>query len=204
VTLGQLDDFQRGTTEGWGSGPINPNPPVNVPDVGPAGAGDHSLQITSTGVIGPGSRFVAFNTTQWSGDFTTAGVERITLDVNNVGAVALNMRVALEGAGGRFVSTLSVPVSSGSGWQSIELSLLAGDLSSAGGLDVNATLSAVTQLRVISALNPTFQGDIIAAQGLIDNLVADGPELLSVPALPVGGLVALAVALAAAGRRFVR
>ena len=201
MTLGQVDDFQHGTTQGWGSGVTNPNPPVNVSDVGPAGAGDHSLQITSTGVIGPGSRFVAFNTTQWSGDFTTAGVERITLDVNNVGAVALNMRVALEGAGGRFASTLPVPVSSGSGWQSIELSLLASDLSSAGGVDVNATLAAVTQLRLISAVAPAFEGDVIAAQGLIDN-VAAGPEPPLVPALPVGGLVALAVALAAAGRRF--
>ena len=27
VTIGQIDDFQDGTTQGWGSGLINPNPP---------------------------------------------------------------------------------------------------------------------------------------------------------------------------------
>ena len=40
---------------------------------------------------------------------------------------------------------------------------------------MNATLGAVTQLRVLSALNPTFQGDPIAAQGLVDNVIA-APE----------------------------
>ncbi len=199
VTLGQIDDFQDGTTQGWGSGVISPVPPVNLADSGPTGVGDHSLLITSLGGGGPGSRFVAFNTVQWAGDFLTAGVERITLDVNNLGAGTLNVRVALEGTGGRFVSTLSVPVLSGSGWQNIELSLLAADLSSAGGFDVNATLSAVTQLRVISAVSPTFEGDPIATQGLMDNVIA-GPVPVLVPALPVGALVALAIALAITGR----
>ena len=203
VTLGQIDDFQDGTTQGWGSGAISSVPPVNLPDSGPTGVGDHSLLITSLGGIGPGSRFVAFNTTQWAGDFPAAGVERITLDLNNLGVVTLNMRVALEGAGGRFVSTLSVPVLSGGGWQSIQLSLLAADLTSAGGFNVNATLAAVTQLRLISAAAPAFQGDPIATQGLIDNVTA-GPEPELIPALPAGGLVVLVAAMAAAGRRFLR
>ncbi len=201
VPLGPLDDCQDGTTQGWMSGVINPNPPINVPDVGPAGLGDDSLQITSTGILGPGGRFVAFNGTQWAGDYPTAGVDMIALNVNNVGAVTLNLRVALDGAGGRFVTTASVPISAGSGWQTVEFSIAPADLTSAGGLDVNATLAAVTQLRVISALNPTFQGDAIVAQGLVDNVIA-GPEPESVPALPVGGLVGLVVAIAAVGRRF--
>lgn len=175
VTLGQIDDFQDGTTQGWTSGPINPNPPINVPDVGPAGPGDDSLQITSTGVFGAGGRFVAFNGAQWAGDYLTAGVDMIVLDINNIGAVSLNLRVALDGLGGRFVTTASVPIAPASGWQSVGLSINPADLTSAGGLDVNATLGAVTQLRVISALNPTFQGDVIAAQGLVDNVIA-APE----------------------------
>jgi len=170
VTSNQLDDFQDGTSQGWGSGPTNPNPPVNISDVGPAGLGDHSLQITSTGIPFAGGRFVAFNTTQWTGDFSAAGVERIVMDVNNIGSVTLNMRVALDGAGGRFVTTLSVPVLAGSGWQSLAFSIAPGDLTSAGGLGVGATLAAVTSLRVISAASPTFQGDVITAQGLIDNV----------------------------------
>ena len=175
VTLGQIDDFQDGTTQAWMTGPVNPNPPVNVPDVGPAGLGDHSLQITSAGAFGPGSRFVAFNAAQWAGDYPTAGVDLIVLDVNNLASVTLNLRIALDGAGGRFVTMASVPIAVGSGWQTVALSIAPADLTSAGGLDVNATLGAVTQLRVISAANPTFQGDVITAQGLVDNVIA-APE----------------------------
>ncbi len=175
VILGQIDDFQDGTTQGWTSGPMNPNPPINLPDVGPAGPGDDSLQITSVGGIGPGSRFVAFNGTQWAGDYPSAGVDMIVLDVNNLASVTLNLRIALDGAGGRFVTMASVPIAVGSGWQTVALSIAPADLTSAGGLDVNATLAAVTQLRVISAANPTFQGDVITAQGLVDNVIA-APE----------------------------
>jgi hypothetical protein len=46
---------------------------------------------------------------------------------------------------------------------------------------VNATLSAVTQLRVISAVSPSFLGDPILAQGLIDNVTAAGPVSAPVP-----------------------
>ncbi len=192
VILGQIDDFQDGTTQGWTSGPINPNPPINVPDVGPAGPGDDSLQITSVGGIGPGSRFVAFNGTQWAGDYPSAGVDMIVLDVNNVGAVTLNLRVALDGAGGRFVTTASVPIFAVSGWQTVGLSIAPADLTSAGGLGVNATLAAVTQLRVISAVNPTFQGDPIVAQGLVDNVIAvpePAQSLLLAAGLPLVGLL---------------
>ena len=191
VILGQIDDFQDGTTQGWTSGPINPNPPINVPDVGPAGPGDDSLQITSVGGIGPGSRFVAFNGTQWAGDYPSAGVDMIVLDVNNVGAVTLNLRVALDGAGGRFVTTASVPIFAVSGWQTVGLSIAPADLTSAGGLGVNATLAAVTQLRVISAVNPTFQGDPIVAQGQVDNVIAVPEPAESV--LLVSGLALLAL-----------
>jgi hypothetical protein len=192
VTLGQIDDFQDGTTQGWTSGGINPNPPINVPDVGPAGLGDDSLQITSTGILGPGSRFVAFNGTQWAGNYPSVGVDMIVLDINNTGAVTLNLRVALDGAGGRFVTTVSVPIAAASGWQTVGLSIAPADLTSVGGLDVNATFAAVTQLRVISALNPTFQGDAIVAQGLVDNVIAV-PEpaewLLLAAGLPIVALL---------------
>lgn len=174
VTPGQHDDFQDGTTQGWGSGVLNPNSPANAADVGPTGAGDHSLQLTSTGSLGPGSRFAAFNTTQWAGDFLSASASQILMDVNNIGATPLNLRVAFEGPGGRFVTTASVPVPAGSGWQSIALGIEPIDLTSAGGLDLNATLGAVTSMRVISAASPSFMGDAIVAQGLIDNVLLCG------------------------------
>ena len=172
VTLGQLDDFQDGTTQGWGSGFQNPNPPVNAPDVGPEGPGDDALKITSTGGFGAGSKFVAFNEAQWAGDYLAAGVSMIVLDVKNIGSTTLQMRVALEGLGGRFVTTLAVPVSAGSGWQTIGLSIEPGDLTPDPSGDVNTTLASVFQFRILSAQSPSFRGDSILAQGLVDNVMA--------------------------------
>jgi hypothetical protein len=189
ITVGQIDDFQDGTTQGWGSGPFNPNPPVNVADVGPAGVGDDSLQITSIGGLGAGSRLVAFNTAQWAGDYLTPGVIMILADVNNVGATNLDLRLAFDGLGGRFASTASLPLAAGSGWQMLGFPITAGDLTSVGGLDVNATLGGVTQLRLLSAALPSFMGDVIAAQLLADNIVAV-PEP-SQPALLAAGLASL-------------
>jgi hypothetical protein len=45
-TPGNTDDSQDATTQYWGSGSANPKRPVNVPDVGPTGPGDDSLQIS--------------------------------------------------------------------------------------------------------------------------------------------------------------
>ena len=99
VTLGQIDDFQDGTFQNWGIGNIfgNPVPPVNVPDGGPAGAGDHYLLLTADGGAGvrpdPGSRLAVINQTQWTGNYLAAGVNAITMSVNNLGATDLSLRL---------------------------------------------------------------------------------------------------------------
>jgi hypothetical protein len=188
IDVTQIDDFQDGTTQGWGSGFQNPNPPVNVADVGPAGIGDDSLQITSTGGAGAGSRLVAFNRIQWAGDYLAPGVVMIIADVNNVGATDLDLRVAFDGAGGRFASTLSLPLLSWSGWQVLGFPITAADLTSVGGFDLNATLGSLTELRLISAAVPSFMGDPIVAQLLVDNVLVPEP---SKPALLAAGLAVL-------------
>jgi hypothetical protein len=172
ITVGQIDDFQDGTTQGWGSGALNPNPPINVPDVGPAGIGDHSLQITSIGGFGAGSRLTAFNAAQWAGDYLTPEVTMIVADVNNVGVTTLDLRLAFDGPGGRFVSTASIPLATASGWQTVGFPITGADLTSVAGLDVNATLGNAFQLRLISAVAPSFMGDPIVAQLLVDNIEA--------------------------------
>ncbi len=98
-----VDDFQDGTTQGWSAGSItNPNPPQNAPNAGPAGAGDHALLITAVGGFGPGSNLVALNPvpftgpSQWTGNYSAAGVAMIFMSVRNPSASALTLRLGTE------------------------------------------------------------------------------------------------------------
>jgi hypothetical protein len=192
IDVGQIDDFQDGTTQGWGSGAANPNPPINAADAGPEGIGDHSLLITSSGEIGfPGSNFVAFNMSQWAGDYLTPEVDPIVMDVNNVGIADLDLRLAFNGPGGWFASAVAVPLNVDSGWQEVGFPIGTADLTSdfvEGGFDVDATLADVTELRLLSAASPNFRGDTIAAQLLVDNIAVPEP---SRPVLLAAGLSAL-------------
>ena len=106
IVVGQTDTFENGTTQGWISGAVNPHPPVNIATGGPQGAGDHFLKVTSSGGFGAGSKLVTFNTTQWIGNYTTAGIVAIGMDLNNLGNTDLVIRLALNGPGGE-IATLN-------------------------------------------------------------------------------------------------
>jgi len=192
ITTGQIDDFQDGTTQGWGTPAVNPVPPIVVADVGPAGAGDDSLEIRSTGTFGAGSRLVAMNTLQWTGDYTAAGVTMVVADLNNIGSTSLSVRLGFDGAGGQFSSTLPAALAPGSGWQMAAFPVEAGDLTSVGGADVDATLADVTELRILHAANPAFIADVIEAQLLVDNIVAV-PEPSVLPLIAVGSACLIAL-----------
>ncbi len=178
VTLGQMDDFQDGTLQGWGSGGPNPNPPVAVPDQGPDGAGDWALVATANGTGGPGSRLVIFNREQWTGDYLAAGVEAVDLDLRNLGATDLTIRLVLRGAGGAFATVQAAASTAGTGYQRVALSLLPGDLEFVGGGsgDVLATLAAVTELRLQHSVLPAPVGDVVNGQLAVDNVTALGIE----------------------------
>lgn len=114
ISLGQLDNFQDGTTQGWESGGANPNPPVNVTDAGPAGVGDHVLQVTATGSGGAGGKLVTFNNAQWLGDYNAAGVTAIRFDANNVGANSISLGFDING--GSALTSDTGSIAPGSGW----------------------------------------------------------------------------------------
>lgn len=79
--MGQVSDFESGTTEGWGIGLVSahPNLPTNVASGGPDGADDNFLQTRSNGGSGAGSRLAFFNENlEWTGDYTTGGVTGIS------------------------------------------------------------------------------------------------------------------------------
>ena len=174
VSVGQTDDFQDGTTQGWGSGFPNPNPPVNIATGGPLGAGDRYLEISANGGVGAGSRLIAFNTTQWSGDYATPSINLITAELNNLSATPLTMRLAIDGAGGKFSSTVGVALPAFSGWTPVEFGFSASNFTaSVGGLDINATLSSVSVLRILHNTVPDFNAgpSVLATLG-VDNITA--------------------------------
>lgn len=170
IVPNQSDNFEDGTTQGWGSGVSNPNPPTNITFGGPDGANDNYLFATATGGTGAGSKLVIINSAQWTGDYITVGVQSISMYIKNFGATTLSMRVALRGPGGDFWSVNPIVVAASSDWQPVTFSILPTNLT--GGANVNSTLSGVTSVRILHSVAGGFSGDPVAAQIGLDNITA--------------------------------
>ena len=173
ITAGQVDDFEDGTEQSWTEGGPSPNPPVNVPDGGPNGAGDAYLQNVSSGGSGAGSAQVMFNSAQWSGDYSEAGVVTIEADMANFGETDLHMRIAVEGREGtHYGSATAVELPAGSDWTHVSFDLT--DIALIDGPAPPSTvLSGVTTLRILSAeAGPQWEGDRIVSTLGVDNITA--------------------------------
>ena len=170
IVPNQFDNFEDGTTQGWGSGNPNPTPPANITTGGPTGTDDNYLRVVSNGGSGAGSKLVVMNSTQWTGDYLAAGVTSISMHIKNFGTTTLNMRIVLEGPGGNFWSVNPMVVAATSDWQLISFSVQAANLT--GGLNVNSTLSGVTGVRILHSAAGGSKGDAVAAQIGLDNITA--------------------------------
>jgi len=169
VSLNQIETFSA--QNGWDSGDPNPNPPVLVANSGPLGAGDNALRVTSNGGTGPGSRLIVFNTTVWTGDYLAAGILALAADLRNSGSTSLSMRVAVDGPGGRFVSTAMV-ITAFSGWLHSVFDIRPASLTSVGGSDAAATMAGVTELRILHSSSADYRGARISSGFLVDNIQA--------------------------------
>jgi hypothetical protein len=158
VTSGHVDDFEDGTTQGWeegsGQGTPNPNPPTNVANGGPMGAGDNFLENVSSGGTGVGSKQLIFNSSaHWTGDFAAAGINVIRVDVQ-VDATSegpLQLRVAFQGTNGaRFISTDSIEVPADGDWHTVSLPFNASAMSEiATGATFIQAAAGVTAVRIM-------------------------------------------------------
>jgi hypothetical protein len=177
VTLGQVDTFAVGTTQGWSAGAGGaPTPPQVVFGGGPGGAGDNYLQITAVGGTGPGSRLVAFNGTQWAGNYLTAGVTGIEMDLRNLGATALTMRLFFEDPTNgppmnEALTSFVVDLPAGGGWVHALFPIAPADLIAFYG-DVHAVLSDTTQLRLYDSPDPSYPGPSVVGSVGVDNIRA--------------------------------
>ena len=74
-------DFQDGTAQFWQQGTTAP-PLTVLADAGPRGTGDYALSVVADG-SGPLGRLVIYNTTDWTGDWTTAGRDTVSFRMTN-------------------------------------------------------------------------------------------------------------------------
>ena len=169
VTLDQLETFSG--VHGWISGAANPNPPVIDVNGGPFGIGDPALKVTSNGGSGAGGRLVVFNQSLWNGDYMAAGISTISVDLRNLGSNTLSFRVAFNGSGGWFVSELR-QVSANSGWNLREFDVRPVALLNAGGSDADATMSGVTEMRILHSVAVDFRGAQVSGSFMMDNIRA--------------------------------
>ncbi|MEM8679432.1 MAG: hypothetical protein AAGF97_08775 [Planctomycetota bacterium] len=202
VSIGQLDDFQDGTTQGWEvavgpQGGMPPFPPANAAG-GAGGAGDLFLQLTSTGGPGAGGRMVVINGAQWTGNYLAAGVTGISMDVANLGGLPLDLRMRFEhfaGPGpptGDYISSQAVTVGPQSGWQSVFFPIAESDLTDlTGGMgdDYATTLSDVGVIRLMHAPTTMLPPPMIDAVLGVDNVRAVPEPHLA----PLSGLLWLAL-----------
>lgn len=193
VIVGQVDDFEDGSLMNWtvnllGGGDNNPVPPENISNGGPQGVGDNFMWLRSIGSGGPGSRMVVINPAQWSGNYIAAGVNRIEMDVNNLGPTTMHLRLLFEKVGqfgpSDVAMTSAVLVPTFSGWQQIGWDIQPGDLTALLGTAENA-LSDATVIRLFHSEAGVFPPEAVVGNIGVDNITAV-PEPASVAVLGLG------------------
>lgn len=173
ITIPQIDDFQNGLTGSWtGSGT------ANIPDVGPTGVGDHSLEVTSF------QRFITYNNDQWAGDWSTEAIKQVSMDVRHANAFDLVLWLGISkgtpepGAkGDNYVTDLSINVPGDENWHTLVFDVTAADFSVSPTNDaalpsVTDALAAVFQFRIIHNTTRSFKGELVTGSMLLDNIQA--------------------------------
>ncbi|QDT00580.1 PEP-CTERM sorting domain-containing protein [Adhaeretor mobilis] len=176
IAVGQLADFESGD-DGWRNG-LGPWPVLSGGQDGPT---DDFLSIQAGGGGGSLGRLVAFNTSsEWTGDYTAAGITQLEFDILNNSGATLDIRFAINGPGGLFSTTSSATIASSSQWQSGSLSFDSSNFtpvsgnSGSMGMDITATLAGVSEIRLLHNPNPAWVGQPVSATAGFDNILALG------------------------------
>lgn len=187
ITVGQVDDFEDGTEQDWEDGGSGSNSePVNIATGGPDGANDNYLSNTALGGTGEGSRMVMFNSAQWGGAYTAAGVQSISFDARAI-TNDLTIRIAMDGDGGRICTQTAVPLVAGADWDTYAISITPDSFVLVdGGTNIEQTLADVSTLRILSNPTPAWRGEAIMATLDMDNITASSTlGVASATAIPL-------------------
>jgi hypothetical protein len=179
IVVGQIDNFEDGTTQSWANGGAPGVPPVeNIATGGPAGVDDNFMQVTAVGGSGAGRFLTVFNRDQWLGNYISLGITAIELDLRNLSKVDLNIRLGFKtdpGVGASGYLTTAFSLTAGSGWQHAIFLINPGSMTAVGGpADFNTFFSGgFSEMRIINeAGTGNLNGDIVAAQLGVDNIHA--------------------------------
>jgi hypothetical protein len=176
ISLGQIDTFQDGTTQGWTGGVLL----TNQPNGGPGGAGDRYLQLNTNGLANLGT----YNKVQWAGDYASAGVTRVDFDLANFGPDTVSLRIMIvtpgcQGTGTgctAWTSTNATVLPAGSGWVKVEFGLNEVELTRVVGSDSLASVLAnVERLHLRDddgAPSPPGTASLVNAVIGVDNITA--------------------------------
>jgi hypothetical protein len=209
--LGNLDDFEDGTTQNWVVGLLgmpHPAPPINIANGGPDGDGDNYLRLTSVAGAAAGSRLVIINVDQWAGDYTIpddSPIDRYVIQgwVNNFINNDLFLRVLLENPMGGPPTDIAISeavmVPAGGGWVPFEIPLGPDDLTVLLG-SLDALLPNVTAIRLLHSQGGAFPGEPIVLEIGFDDLFATG-IIIDFPEPGTLGLFLIALAALGALRR---
>jgi hypothetical protein len=212
ITVGMVDTFSNGTNLGWSGSLV-----TNVANAGPAGAGDNAAEVTSGG----GSRIVIYSQMipapddgpddlRWTGDFTAAGVKKISLDVRHANATPLFLRIGIgangflqsggtSGSGDTYVTNYGLGVPGDGQWHTLVFPVEAANFEPTAANTTPtpnpaAALTEVTHFRFIH--NPAagdFRGAVATLPFFMDNVRAIGvPEPAGVATLTLAATAVLA------------
>jgi hypothetical protein len=185
----QVNTFSGGNNGGWVNGDRTGDPPI-VTTGGPAGTGDAFLRVTANGGGGAGSRLITLNeSTAWTGNFATAGVNAVSMDLKNFGTSPLAMRLCLEESGGTwYISNPAFTLAADNAWHSATFNLTAGGFSLANGGTPFATgMTRIREVRVLDNPSIDFRGAAVSASFGLDNVraVPEPGTLLVIAVAPI-------------------
>ncbi len=184
IVVGHIDNFNDGTRQGWQVGPTGFVFPVSQPDLGPNGAGDYALWMATDDAGGEVDNLVVFNTSSnWSGDWTSADVSRIQLDVKDPGSNSFTLAIRLgiagpnppsQGGGGNTFVTEAMEVPKDGQWHRLTFDVTPSSFDSTGGNNIEAALSSVRHFRIIHNPLQSFSGASPPGGGefFLDNIQA--------------------------------
>ena len=179
VDLNQIDTFESGLLENWnGAGP-------DITTGGPHGVTDNFMILTAHGGSGSNSKMIGYNVAQWSGNYSAAGVARLTFHAKNFSSQTLQLRAVLKTGFGNtpgFASTTPYSLPSDGAWHRVVFDLNESAMTrvNSASLVFSNLIEHVGELRILHAAVPSIIGDPLVGSLGLDNmqgLNANGPQL---------------------------